>query len=630
MSRAAVLPVLVALALYGLVGPSWIVAGVLGLLALLPQLFRQRLRATPAAQLVLAVLLVIAAGAFLAATLPRPSGATDQLATPWAALAGANLALCVSRLYLAEPWGGEPCSIAIALVSLAACGELFIEWAYPLAVVAFTISAVLARRYADEAHTPLTSVSRRATLSVAVLSLLVVGVAVAGSLALPPSHRWAVNRVMKGGSPYFATGFSERLWLGSMRGMLQSSKPVLRLRGPQADYLRGIIYTRYDAGRWSRRPQDGMHAIKTPTELRGGEDLNEIELVEREPRRYFLPLKATQVAVPTGVARLDRLAVLAPIAAAAADRIWFRSDGARALPVARPDLGDLQIGDELRRVLHPLARRWTRTASSTPAKLAALERHLQKHYAYSLDFKRSMYREPVLEFLLQSKKGHCEYFASAMTLLARSIDIPARVAVGYRVSERNELGGYFIVRERNAHSWVEAWLPGRGWRSYDPTPPGELGRTMTTKTPFGAALLDLLGSNWSGFLRWLDQRTWLEVLLTPLLLILLGASIRWLGQRRKERRLGREQASGPLPCFAQLSTALQARGIERDDNEPIGSLLARLEQSDLDAPLPAEGSLLLERYRALRYGGKGDEQDLARDISGYVARLQKRQPEART
>ncbi len=621
MSRAAVLPVLVALALYAAVGPSLLVACGMGLMALLPQLFAKRWRATSAAQMVFSMLLMVAVGALLAGVLPRPSGATDQLATPWAALAGACLAWCVFRLYLAEPWGGEATTIAIALAAVAACGELFVERIYPFAVAAFVVSAAVSRRYADKARTPLRALPLRTIVAALSLLLLATSAAVAGSLALPPMHRWAVNRMMTRGPSMYATGFSERLWLGSMRGMLQSSKAVLRLRGPQVDYLRGIVYTRYDAGRWSRRPQDRMRPIKTLAALPDGDELNEVELVDREPLRYFLPLKATQIAVPTGVARLDRLAVLAPIAAEAADRFWFRSGGKRELTVADPDVGDLQLSTSLRRVLRPLALSWTRQATQRAGKLAALERHLQKHFAYALNFRRSAYGDPVLEFLLKSKKGHCEYFASAMALLARSIGIPARVAVGYRVSERNELGGYFIVRERNAHSWVEAWLPGRGWRSFDPTPPGELGRAMTATTPLGAALIDLLGSGWSGFLRWLDRRTWLEVLLTPVLLILLGASVRWLGQRRQRRREQGLQASGPLPCFVQLSEALRGRGIEREPSEPISTLALRLEQSDLQAPLPDEGSLLLQRYSALRYGGQGDERALARDINGYVARL---------
>lgn len=79
-------------------------------------------------------------------------------------------------------------------------------------------------------------------------------------------------------------------------------------------------------------------------------------------------------------------------------------------------------------------------------------------------------REPISEFLLTTKRGHCEYFASAMVVACQLYGIPARLVTGYRGGDYNPVGGFLIVREKHAHAWVEVFIPGKGWLTYDPTP----------------------------------------------------------------------------------------------------------------------------------------------------------------
>ncbi len=77
--------------------------------------------------------------------------------------------------------------------------------------------------------------------------------------------------------------------------------------------------------------------------------------------------------------------------------------------------------------------------------------------------------EPVEDFLFNRRRGHCEYFASAMVLLLRSAGIPARLVNGFKVTEWNPISGYYVVRQSDAHSWVEAYLQHGGWRTFDPS-----------------------------------------------------------------------------------------------------------------------------------------------------------------
>ena len=107
----------------------------------------------------------------------------------------------------------------------------------------------------------------------------------------------------------------------------------------------------------------------------------------------------------------------------------------------------------------------------------AIESYLRNNYTYTLvEQPIPEGRDPIEHFLTQTKEGHCEYFAAAMVALCRSVGINARMIAGYLAAEFSPATGRYVVRESNAHAWVEAEA-GRGrWRRYDPTPPDELVR----------------------------------------------------------------------------------------------------------------------------------------------------------
>jgi transglutaminase-like putative cysteine protease len=102
-------------------------------------------------------------------------------------------------------------------------------------------------------------------------------------------------------------------------------------------------------------------------------------------------------------------------------------------------------------------------------KARSIERYLKSNYRYSLNINAPRGTNPILYFLFQSKTGFCEHYATAMTLMLRSAGIPARVVTGFLGGELNTYGGYIIVRQSNAHSWVEALIDG-SWKRFDPTP----------------------------------------------------------------------------------------------------------------------------------------------------------------
>ncbi|HEX4426106.1 MAG TPA: DUF3488 and transglutaminase-like domain-containing protein [Terriglobales bacterium] len=119
-----------------------------------------------------------------------------------------------------------------------------------------------------------------------------------------------------------------------------------------------------------------------------------------------------------------------------------------------------------------LAQQITAQADNNYDRAVVIERYLQTHYGYTLQLSRTVPRDPLAEFLFERKQGHCEYFASSMAIMLRTLRIPTRIVNGFRTGEFNDIDSQYLIRESDAHSWVEAYFPGYGWISFDPTPPG--------------------------------------------------------------------------------------------------------------------------------------------------------------
>jgi protein-glutamine gamma-glutamyltransferase len=141
-----------------------------------------------------------------------------------------------------------------------------------------------------------------------------------------------------------------------------------------------------------------------------------------------------------------------------------------------------------------LAAQITSSANSDFDKAAALENYLRTRFGYTLELPRTAVKDPIANFLFERKQGHCEYFASSMAVMLRTLGIPSRVVNGFRSDEFNDLTGNYVVRAKDAHSWVEAYFPGYGWQTFDPTPAGANG------TPQGwdrlALYVDAMASFW--------------------------------------------------------------------------------------------------------------------------------------
>src|SRR5690606_4697902 len=126
--------------------------------------------------------------------------------------------------------------------------------------------------------------------------------------------------------------------------------------------------------------------------------------------------------------------------------------------------------------LHPRIRELAESVAGKhreSPRLAArtLETALRTGYQYHLESTSGAAADPLYDFLFVSKRGHCEFYSTAMVVMLRALGVPARNVTGFVGGTFNRFGDFYAVRQGDAHSWVEAYLPGRGWTRFDPTPP---------------------------------------------------------------------------------------------------------------------------------------------------------------
>lgn len=135
---------------------------------------------------------------------------------------------------------------------------------------------------------------------------------------------------------------------------------------------------------------------------------------------------------------------------------------------AKPDDKDLQLPNDLDPRIATLTAQVVAGKTSDSQKALALENHLHTAYQYTLDTLPNQNNIPLADFLFHSKRGHCEYFATALTVMLRQQHIPARYVTGFMAHDYNPVTGYYEVKGTNAHAWVEAYLDGH-WQVMEAT-----------------------------------------------------------------------------------------------------------------------------------------------------------------
>jgi hypothetical protein len=289
-------------------------------------------------------------------------------------------------------------------------------------------------------------------------------------------------------------GFSSEVDLGATGVLHPDHAPVMRVHSLEGDVhqlrWRGLALSHFDGRRWSspvtRTQLVDASGYATPLRWRHSQDGKRIHYrVMLEP----LDSPALFVAgVPEQIVSgsFDRLIV------DETDSLRVLSGGLQSLQYEvfswvtdrssqRPaDVAEVfsprfqRLYLQLPRLdprIHELAQQVGGSRTTMLGQAEALESYLRNSFGYTLDLPSQRQADPLAHFLFERRKGHCEYFASAMTVMLRTLGIPARLVNGFAGGVDNPISGLHVIRSGDAHSWVEAYIPAYGWLEFDPTPP---------------------------------------------------------------------------------------------------------------------------------------------------------------
>jgi len=354
-----------------------------------------------------------------------------------------------------------------------------------------------------------TEAARLPFVAVALLALIFV-TALPLFLIAPRSGAAALTR--SGGVTSNLTGFSESVTLGQIGTLKKNEGVIMRVRvedtqSPRELRWRGVALDEFTGRVWKKSPQ--ARQLDVVTERGGLFQFDTTEAINRlTTQTFFLePLDSPVLfAAPRVIAVQGDL----PFVRVDEERSVQsrRHDFERLMYKALSDTNEPRV-DLLRNDLRPLPITHYRylqlpenldpristlaasivvqsNASNRYDAAKAIESYLQTAYGYSMEMKAGG-SDPLADFLFNVRAGHCEYFATAMTVMLRTRGVAARLVNGFTSGEYNETAGAYTVRNSNAHSWVEVYFPEtRSWVTFDPTPAA--GRSEPVRTGLAAQL----------------------------------------------------------------------------------------------------------------------------------------------
>ena len=294
------------------------------------------------------------------------------------------------------------------------------------------------------------------------------------------------------------TGFSETVNLGDIRKILRSPMVVMRVmpegtpRGYVGVQWRGVTLDSFNGKKWFN---DNADRISIPAETYQRFVIPPPDGWDRRPHhplryRVLRAALSTDVlfaaAEPREVAGVRLLSVdetgslhnplnlSVPFAYDVVSDTGIPSARElRSAPTQYPDqirLIYLRLPPQIDPRIGELARTLTASAANNYDRAVAIQSHLRNNFQYTLDPPAIEPDDPVGSFLFRSKSGYCEYFAAAMAVMLRTLNLPSRLVNGFQTGSYNRFGKDFVVRARDAHSWVEVYFTGYGWIPFDPTP----------------------------------------------------------------------------------------------------------------------------------------------------------------
>ncbi len=446
------------------------------------------------------------------------------------------------------------------------------------------------------------------------------------------------------------SGFSDTVELGSIGTVKLESTVVMRVETTATPpvYIRGGVLDLYEEGTWKRTELE-RHLVKRHARgvflsglvARRGMTLYRIMLEPLDTDILLVPPRWIRIegnftgiwADPTGTLYLP-----SPPLRRIEYTIWASRD-ATVVTEGAGLSSYLKVPSGYGRVAE-LAESITEGLTTPEEKAMAIEKYLEKNYRYSLSIETTdELKEPIDAFLFDTREGWCEQFATSMVLMLRTLGIPARLVTGFAGGEWNPFGNYYIFRQKDAHTWVEAYIEGTGWMRFDPTPAQEV--LVPPRTSSLALYIDALHWRWyryiigysfadqirlarsvetgmgrarQSFLKSLKglktEGTLVAGILVSALIILL---LIFVVAARRERK---NRLPESLWFYREMVRILAKRGIERLPQETPAEFATRVGMPEVKG--------LTEIFQRARYGGKRLTQDELKRVEKLLDSLRKR------
>jgi len=502
--------------------------------------------------------------------------------------------------------------------------------------------------------------------------------AAAGTFALAGLMFFIIPRVGQATLPFRAelskriSGFTDRVELGAYGEIEMDHTVVMRVHFPESvkdpEKLpnlrwRGLAFDRFDGRVWEagqrrrgilRRDPSGVFRV---AESRGTGPVvrQEIFLDPIGADAVFAAPQALSLEMRLGAVGLDDMGSIS--SPASSGRLQYSVESELEVTPPRglrdavwPPLNQppgaaryLQLPALPERI--PALARAITAGSRSPYEAALKVNHyLSTQFTYTLVLKQETKLDPLEEFLFVRRSGNCEYFAAAMAVMLRSVGIPARVVGGFQRGDWNPYGGYFMVRMKDAHSWVEAFLDGPGWVTFDPSPRS----ASEGARSFMALYLDSMRmrwyryvvnwslrdqvavavsmhrgtAEWHGSLRSLRDtvravpRGWLVAFVASML------AAAWLFWRHAPGAARRAAAAAVPRFYLEALRALARRGLRRGSTETAREFSHRVEG---EAPAFASAvARLTAAYERCRFGSGALSTVEADALGAAVAALRRR------
>jgi transglutaminase-like putative cysteine protease len=466
-------------------------------------------------------------------------------------------------------------------------------------------------------------------------------------------------------SPFRYRGFDHEMDIDNPdeQGDRFSNAIIAHVRADRPLYLRARIFDRFDGLRWYSSAQrlDKLQLSRgeiklKPSILEQSDSVTEhYEIFIERDLGDYIPAAAVPVKVnfPSTVIAMDAFGQLhSPGAlksgtAYAVESLRTRHKGrtfAETDYVALPNFR--QIPEDTDPRISQLANQVTEPYDSQFAKAIALEQHLRNHYEYNFEsIFKSQQHTPLSQFLFETKKGHCEYFASALAIMLRTQGIPSRLVTGFSATNQNPMTGYYDVYALDGHAWVEAYVDDIGWLELEPTAyydgPSVDNETLSAEqindyverqlrlqeamgesklTP--EALLSALWQaiyllvTWAGaYLKLFFINTWpwfvgIGAMLLCVWILWPHLFPRWRAIRIKRRLRSAQSKTGAeaMACHLQaIDDLLWNAGYRRPVGLTIEQLLGRLVEMDI----PLQPERLSRQFNDINYSDKKTDQNLS-------------------